>query len=74
MVFAFKQFLFIYLAQGSETSSKKTVFMSESTEKASEAKSSPEPSRKDLRAEKAPLFTSETKTIIWGLQARAVQV
>ncbi|KAL9966324.1 hypothetical protein ACROYT_G024378 [Oculina patagonica] len=57
----------------SATGGKKTVYMSENTKKTSDEKPSPEPSRKAAGGKKAPLFTCETRTIIWGLQARAVQ-
>ena len=60
--------------QGSASVGKKTVSMSEKTEKASDEKPSPEQYGKAAGGKKVPLFTSETRTIIWGLQARAVQV
>lgn len=65
---------FIFLAQGSASVGKHTVCMSDNAEKAPDEKPSPEQCRKAATGKKAPLFTSETKTIIWGLQARAVQV
>lgn len=48
--------------------------MSDNAEKTPDEKPSPEQSCKAAAGKKAPLFTSETRTIIWGLQARAVQV
>ena len=48
--------------------------MSDDAEKTPDEKPSPEQSRVAAAEKKAPLFTSETRTIIWGLQARAVQV
>lgn len=53
--------------------SKHTVYMSDDAEKTPDEKPSPEQSCKVAAGKKAPLFTSETRTIIWGLQARAVQ-
>lgn len=61
--------------QGSASvGSKHTVYMSDGAEKTSDEKPSPEESRKAAAGKKAALFTCETRTIIWGLQARAVQV
>lgn len=50
--------------------------MSEKPEAKPDEKPSPEQRHKAApgRGSKAPLFTKETRTIIWGLQARAVQV
>lgn len=65
----------IFLAQGSASvGSKHTVYMSDDAEKTPDEKPSPEQSCKVAAGKKAPLFTSETRTIIWGVQARAVQV
>ena len=48
--------------------------MSDDAEKTPDEKPSPEQSNKASVGKKTPLFTCETRTIIWGLQARAVQV
>ena len=50
--------------------------MSEKPEAKPDEKPSPEQRHKAApgRGSKVPLFTKETRTIIWGLQARAVQV
>ena len=50
------------------------MYMSENVEKKPDEKPSPEQQCKAARGKKAPLFTGETRSIIWGLQARAVQV
>jgi len=50
------------------------VYTSDDAEKTPDEKPSPEQCSKAGTGKKAPLFTSETRTIIWGLQARAVQV
>ena len=65
---------FIFLAQGSASVGKHTVCMSDDAEKTPDEKPSPEQCHKAAAGKKALLFTSETRTIIWGLQARAVQV
>lgn len=63
--------------KGSASKGKHTVCsnMSEKPEAKPDEKPSPEQRHKAApgRGSKAPLFTKETRTIIWGLQARAVQ-
>ena len=50
------------------------MHMMENSEKTPDEKPSPEQNRHPSRGSNLPLFTNETRTIIWGLQARAVQV
>ena len=50
------------------------MHMMENSEKTPDEKPSPEQNRHPSRGSDWPLFTNETRTIIWGLQARAVQV
>ena len=61
-------------SQGSVTSGKHALLMSNGKGKTADEKPSPEQGRKASGGKKAPLFTSETRAIIWGVQARAVQV
>lgn len=59
--------------KGSVTSGKHALLMSNGKGKTADEKPSPEQERKASGGKKAPLFTSETRAIIWGVQARAVQ-
>lgn len=53
--------------------SQSAMHMMENSEKTPDEKPSPEQNRHPSRGSNLPLFTNETRTIIWGLQARAVQ-
>lgn len=59
--------------KGSASHSKHTVYMSENSGKTPDEKPSPELCSEGTGNSKTALFTKETRTIIWGLQARAVQ-
>lgn len=60
--------------KGSATHSKNsTVYMSENSEKTPDEKPSPEQCHNASSRRNGALFTTETRSIIWGLQARAVQ-
>lgn len=75
LLYLIKIFSNTFLTQSSASvGSKHTVYMSDDAEKTPDEKPSPEQSRKAPVGKKTPLFTCETRTIIWGLQARAVQV
>ena len=67
-------FCYIFHVQGSASTGKHTVCRLASSEKKTDKKPSPEQHSKATGGKKTALFTSETRTIIWGLQARAVQV
>lgn len=67
-------FFFPFGTQSSAFPSQSAMQMLENSEKTPDEKPSPEQNRHPSRGSNLPLFTNETRTIIWGLQARAVQV
>lgn len=75
VIHSFLTFLFPFFGtQSSAFPSQSAMHMMENSEKTPDEKPSPEQNRHPSRGSNLPLFTNETRTIIWGLQARAVQV